>query len=106
MPMTTIVTRGVEDRYKGFLGSIMLELAPGVYAHARLSAGVRGRIIDVLEDWYSQRRNGSIVVCWAENTANGTMGLKVFGELPRQIIPHGGTLLVRRIEGHYSSIAL
>ena len=97
MPMTTIVTRGVEGRYRGFLGSVMLELAPGVYTHDRLSSGVRGRIIDVLEDWYSQMRNGSIVVCWAETTANGTLGLKTFGEPPKQIISYDEFLLVRRI---------
>ena len=96
MPMTTIITRGVEDRYRGFLGSVMLELAPGVYAHARLSSGVRGRILSVLEDWYSQLRTGSIVVCWAETTANGTMGMKTFGEPPKQIVSYDGTLLMRR----------
>ena len=30
MPMTVVVTRDVEDRYRGFLTSIMLEVAPGV----------------------------------------------------------------------------
>ena len=28
MPMTVIVTRDVEDRYRGFLSSVMLEVAP------------------------------------------------------------------------------
>ena len=30
MPLTMVITRDVEDRYRGFLGSAMLELAPGV----------------------------------------------------------------------------
>ena len=30
MPMTVVITRDVEDRYRGFLSSVMLELAPGV----------------------------------------------------------------------------
>ena len=35
MPMTVVVTRDFEARYRGFLTSIMLEIAPGVYACAR-----------------------------------------------------------------------
>lgn len=31
MPLCIVVTRDVEMRYRGFLGSVMLELAPGVY---------------------------------------------------------------------------
>ncbi|MHB1938458.1 MAG: type I-E CRISPR-associated endoribonuclease Cas2e [Acidobacteriaceae bacterium] len=50
MPMVVVITRDVEARYRGFLGSAMLELAPGVYAHPRMSAGVRLRIWSVLQD--------------------------------------------------------
>ena len=39
MPLTMVITRDVEDRYRGFLGSAMLELAPGGYAQPRMSAG-------------------------------------------------------------------
>ena len=31
MPLTLVVTRDVADRYRGFLGSVMPEVAPGVY---------------------------------------------------------------------------
>lgn len=96
MPLTVVVTRDVEDRYRGFLGSLMLELAPGVYAQARLSAGVRGRILAVLADWHSQLRRGSIVVCWAEPTSHGGLGLRTFGEPPKTIVTHDAMLLVRR----------
>ena len=40
MPMTVIVTRDVEPRYRGFLASAMLEIAPGVYVAPDLSSGV------------------------------------------------------------------
>ncbi|TVR13365.1 MAG: type I-E CRISPR-associated endoribonuclease Cas2, partial [Planctomycetota bacterium] len=30
MPMTIVVTNDVADRYRGFLASCMLEIAPGV----------------------------------------------------------------------------
>ena len=75
MPMVVVITRDVEARYRGFLGSTMLELAPGMYAHPRMSAGVRTRIWSVLADWHGQRRRGSIVMTWADSTANGGLGL-------------------------------
>ena len=96
MPMVVIITRDVESRYRGFLGSAMLELAPGVYAHPRMSAGVRGRIWSVLDDWYAQLRRGSIIMTWADRTANGGLGLATLGEPPKDIIAHDAMLLVRR----------
>ena len=30
MAMAVVVTRNVEDRYRGFLASVMLEVAPGI----------------------------------------------------------------------------
>ena len=71
MPLTMVITRDVEDRYRGFLGSLMLELAPGVYAQPRMSAGVRARVLDVIADWHGRLNRGSIVVCWGETTAYG-----------------------------------
>ena len=96
MPMAVIITRDVEARYRGFLGSAMLELAPGVYAHPRMSAGVRTRLWSVLDDWYGQLQRGSIVMTWADSTANGGLGLATLGEPPKQIVAHDATLLVRR----------
>jgi CRISPR-associated protein Cas2 len=96
MPLCVVVTRDVEGRYRGFLGSAMLELAPGVYAHPRMSAGVRDRLWDVLQDWYSQLAKGSLVMCFAETAAAGAMGLRTLGEPPKTVIDHEGVLLVRR----------
>ena len=97
MPLTVLITRDVEDRYRGFLGSAMLELAPGVYAQPRMSAGVRGRIWAVVEGWHNRLHRGSIVMCWADATAPGGLGLVTLGEPPKQIIPHDAVLLVRRL---------
>jgi CRISPR-associated protein Cas2 len=96
MPMVVVITRDVEARYRGFLGSAMLELAPGVYAHPRMSAGVRTRLWEVLADWYSQLHRGSIVMTWADSAANGGLGLASLGEPPKEIVAHDATLLVRR----------
>lgn len=82
MPLTMVITRDVEDRYRGFLGSAMLELAPGVYAQPRMSAGVRTRIWTVVEEWHTRLRRGSIVMCWAESAAAGGLGLLTLGSRP------------------------
>lgn len=96
MPLTMVITRDVEDRYRGFLGSAMLELAPGVYAQPRMSAGVRTRIWTVVEEWHTRLRRGSIVMCWAESAAAGGLGLLTLGEPPKDVVSHEGILLVRR----------
>lgn len=97
MPLTVLITRDVEDRYRGFLGSAMLELAPGMYAQPRMSAGVRGRIWTVVEGWYGQLHRGSIVMCWADAAAAGSLGLATLGEPPKNVVVHDAVLLVRRI---------
>jgi CRISPR-associated protein Cas2 len=96
MPMVVVITRDVESRYRGFLGSVMLELAPGVYAHPRMSSGVRTRVWDVLSDWYSQLCRGSILMTWADSAAHGGLGLTTLGEPPKEIVSHDAMLLVRR----------
>ena len=96
MPMVVVVTRDVEDRYRGFLGSAMLELAPGFYAHPRMSAGVRTRIWTVMSDWYGQLQRGSLVLTWADSAANGGLGMRSLGEPPKDIVRHDAMLLVRR----------
>ena len=96
MPMVVVITRDVESRYRGFLASAMLELAPGVYAHPRMSAGVRQRIFEVLSEWHGQLRRGSIVMTWADSAANGGLGLATLGEPAKKIVAHDGMLLVQR----------
>jgi CRISPR-associated protein Cas2 len=96
MPMVVVITRDVEARYRGFLGSAMLELAPGVYAHPHMSAGVRDRIWGVISDWYSRLRQGSIVMTWADSAANAGLGLATLGEPPKNIVAYDSMLLVRR----------
>ena len=96
MPMVVVITRDVEPRYRGFLGSAMLELAPGVYAHPRMSSRVRAQIWEVLSDWHGQLYRGSIVMTWADSAANGGLGLSTLGEPPKDIVTHNAMLLVRR----------
>jgi|ERR1700733_7053767 CRISPR-associated protein Cas2 len=96
MHMVVVITRDVEARYRGFLGSALLELAPAVYAHPQMSAGVRCRIWTVLTKWYSEIGNGAILMTWADTGANG-LGLATLGEPPRNIVAHDAMLLVHRL---------
>ncbi|GIT93240.1 type I-E CRISPR-associated endoribonuclease Cas2 [Jannaschia pagri] len=96
MPMTMVVTRDVEARYRGFLTSIMLEVAPGIYVAPDLSAGVRTRIWTVLSGWYDVLGRGAIVMVWRDPSATGALAMEMLGEPPKEIVDADGILLVKR----------
>lgn len=96
MPLCVVVTRDVEDRYRGFLGSVMLEIAPGVYAYPRMSSRVRDQIWSVLSSWHAQLLGGSIVMTWSDTNSAGAMGLRSLGTPPKEVVVHEGIPLVRR----------
>ncbi len=96
MPMCTVVTRDVEGRYRGFLGSVMLELAPGTYAHPRISKRVREQIWSVLAGWHGQLQRGSLLMTWADREVAGGLGVRTLGTPPKDVVEHEGILLVRR----------
>jgi len=100
MPLCIVVTRDVEMRYRGFLGSVMLELAPGVYAGPRMGKGVRERVWDVMSEWHNQMQTGSIVMTWREAGAPGGLKVLTLGEAPKDLVEHEGSLLVRRPVSH------
>lgn len=96
MPMAMIVTRNVEDRYRGFLTSVMLEIAPGVYVAPDMSAGVRLRVWDVVSGWWHSLGNGSLVLVWRDKAAPGNLNIETLGEAPKKIVDADGVLLVKR----------
>ena len=95
MSMTVIVTRNVEARYRGFLASAMLEMAPGVYVSPDLTKGVRERVWSVLTKWYAHLGNGAIVLIFADPTATGGLTLNFLGDPPKNVWDGDGVLLVR-----------
>lgn len=97
MPLCIVVTRDVEMRYRGFLGSVMLELAPGVYSGPRMNKGVRERVWEVLSEWHGQLHTGSIVMAWRDAGAPGGLSVLTLGEPPKELVEHEGSLLVRRL---------
>jgi len=94
--MTVIVTRDVEDRYRGFLSSVMLELAPGVYTGPRMSRGVRERVWQVLSEWHGALGRGAILMTWRETTAPGGQAVLTLGAPRRDLVDVDGVLLVMR----------
>lgn len=98
MAMTVIVTRDVAPRFRGFLASVMLEIAPGVYTSPRLSAGMRDRVWEVMEAWFDALGGVSIVMTWRDLQAPGGQGIRVLGLPPRRLAEIDGALLVWREE--------
>jgi len=100
MPMTVVVTRDVADRFRGFLASVMPEVAPGVYVSPELSRAVRERIWNVLTDWWATMPGGSVVLIWRDTSAAGDLGLAMLGTPPVDLADLDGVLVARRRAAH------
>lgn len=96
MPMSMVVTRNVQSRYRGFLTSLMLEVAPGVYVAPDLSASVRTRVWKVLAAWWATLGTGSVVLVWRDPKAVGKLRIETLGEPPKEIVDADGILLLKR----------
>ena len=93
--MTVVVTINVEGRYRGFLASAMLEIAPGVYTAPMMTSGIRDRIWNVLSRWYYELGQGSIVMTWRDPSAMGEQQIRTLGEAPKSIVDADGVYLVK-----------
>ena len=96
MTLVVIVTRDVVDRFRGFLASTMLEVAPTVYISPRMNAGIRSRIWNVLSDWHGAEPRGSIVMVWRDMNETGSVGIANLGSPPRELIEIDGLWLTKR----------
>ena len=104
MSMTVIVTRNVAARYRGFLASVMLEVAPGVYTSPRMNAGVRERVWTVLSDWFGanitfgaqSETAASIIMTWRDDTASGGQHVETLGLPATSLVEVDGLWLVKR----------
>ena len=94
--MTVVVTVNVEARYRGFLASAMLEIAPGVYTSPKMTSGIRERVWGILTRWHDELGNGSIVMTWRDPAAVGEQRIRTLGEAPKTIVDADGIYLVRR----------
>lgn len=96
MSMTVVVTRNVSARVRGFLASVMLELGPGVYAGLRISPAVRGRVWQVLEDWFANEAQASIIMLWPDKEMPGGLKVNTLGAPPVKLADVNGILLSHR----------
>ena len=96
MSMTVIIARDVAERFTGFIGSIAPEVSPGVFAAPALSKGVRERIWAVLDDWWSARPGGSILMIVREEGAPGGLRIHSLGTPVRELADLDGVLVGRR----------
>ncbi len=92
--MTVVVTVNVDPRYRGFLASVMLEIAPGVYTSPQMTEGVRNRVWRVLADWFNARQ-GAVVMTWRDPSAVGEQRILTLGEPPKEIVDAEGVYLVK-----------
>jgi CRISPR-associated protein Cas2 len=97
--MTVLVTRNVSSRVRGFVASVMLEIAPGVYSAPRISPAVRKRLWDVMEDWFPNEREASIVMLWQERDQPGGQVVRTLGTPPIEFMDVDGLVLARRRRG-------
>lgn len=96
MAMTLVVTREVADRFRGFLASCMLELAPGVYAGPRMTKAVRERVWSVLEEWFSELGGGGILMTWPDAEQVGGQSIRWLGEPKKDLVEVDGLFFTRR----------
>ncbi len=97
MSLTVVITRDVEDRYRGLLNSAMLEAAPGVYVSKALSARARDTIWQVVKDWHVALQRGSVTMLFADNKEDGGIAVRSVGTPARHPVRIDGALLMHRV---------
>jgi len=94
--MTVVITRNLPDRFRGFLASCMLEVAPGIYVQPEMTRGVRERVQAVLTDWaIAIPDDGGILILWRDPDEPSGMGINVLGWPKTEILQYDGLWLAR-----------
>ena len=96
MSMTVVVTSSVAQRFRGFLSSCMLEIAPGVYAAPKMNHAVRERVWTVCSEWFSELSGTSIVMIWSDSSEPGGQGILTLGVPSKIFVKHEGIILTKR----------
>ncbi|MBF0416137.1 MAG: type I-E CRISPR-associated endoribonuclease Cas2 [Magnetococcales bacterium] len=91
-----MTTRDVAPRFRGFLASCMLEIAPGVYVGPRINVAVRERIWKVMEEWFGQLGGGSVVMVWRDPKAVAGLQVRTLGSVPVEMVDLDGVILSKR----------
>jgi CRISPR-associated protein Cas2 len=94
--MTVVVTRNAPDRYRGFLASCMLELAPGVYTSPDMSQAVRDRVWAVCCEWAGALpADGGVLMTWREKQMPSGQAVLVLGWPRKELVELDGIWLDR-----------
>jgi len=94
MPMTLSMTRNAPDRFRGFLASCMLEVAPGVYVAPRMGKAVRERVWEVIQDWAELLpEDGGLVLLWSDPQVPSGIGIRMIGWPKTELLDHEGVWL-------------
>lgn len=104
--MTVVVTRDVASRFRGFLASCMLEIAPGVYTAPRMNRRVRDQVWSVLREWYSELGGGSIVMTWKASQSECGQRVRTLGTPPIELCDFDGVILARKRESREDDLAV
>lgn len=97
MSLTVVITRDLEDRYRGLLASAMLEAAPGVYVSKGLTARARDDLWRVIVDWHATLCRGSATMLFADAKADGGIAVRNAGAPSRRAVRIDGALLMHRV---------
>ena len=92
--MVIVVTRDVADRFRGFLASCMLEIAPGVYTAPNMTKGVRERVWTVISEWFEDLGGSSVVMTWQDSSQPGGQGILSLGCPSKTMVEYDGVHLV------------
>ena len=102
--MTVVVTRNAPERFRGFLASCMLELAPGVYTNPDMGPGVRDRVWSVCCDWAGLLPDdGGVLMTWRDPQMPGGQGILSLGWPRKELVELDGIWLERRETGSVTS---
>jgi len=94
--VTVVVTRNAPDRYRGFLASCMLELAPGVYTSPHMSQSVRERVWAVCCEWAGALPNdGGVLMTWQDKHRPSGQAVLVLGWPKKELVELDGMWLDR-----------
>jgi CRISPR-associated protein Cas2 len=96
MSMTVVVTRNVPDRYRGFLASCMLELAPGVYTNPKMNEAVRERVWAICCEWAGVLPDdGGVLMTWRDRRAPSGQAVQILGWPRKELVELDGLWLDR-----------
>lgn len=97
MPFTVVVTRNAPDRTRGFLASVMLEIAPGAYVSPKMTRGVRERVWDVMLEWYALLpEDGGVLMTFPDKSAPSGQSILMLGFPKADLVDIDGVWLSRR----------